>query len=214
MSESLKINQTQWLVNIWIIRLIRVAILILGWSSIIITLILSVGNPDILSAYTIQSNLIVMIWLSIALFFQERKKDYWFFKSVIRGAITLYITITFLVFAILLSPYYQPTGIGIYTNLALHYLIPIAFIVDWVFTELNQKYSWKYIVYWLCYPILYLIFTLIRGIFTGDYIYPFLDLESMGVNLFIIWVFILTAVFLLFGSVFIFLNKKIGNRIK
>lgn len=213
--ESLKTNEHQWLVNAWIVRIIRLGILTLGWSAIIIIITLGWdGLHTLFSTYTIQSNLLVLIWLSIATIFQEKYKAHWFFNGIIHGAITLYITVTFIIFAILLAPLYHPTGIGAYTNLIVHYLVPIAFITDTVLTEIKHEYSWKYIIFWLVYPIFYLILTLIRGYITGDYIYPFLDLNSMGIGLFVLWCFILSAVFLLLGSLLVFLNKKIGKRLK
>ncbi len=212
--ENLKSTGNQWLVNVWIVRIIRLSILVVGWSAILVFLVLSEFDPDIFSPYTVQSNVIVLSWLFVALIFQERNKGHWFFSGVIRGGITLYITITFLIFAILLTPYYHPTGIEGFANIIVHYLVPIAFIVDWILTEMYHEYPWKYIIFWLAYPIFYLIFTLIRATFTGNYIYPFLDLNSMGIGIFIMWIFILAAVFLLLGALLVFINKKIGKRFR
>jgi len=212
--EDHEMTANEWLVNVWIIRIIRLIILVLGWSSLIISMILSKDIGWLFSTYTIQSNSMVMVWLTIAIIFQDRYKDHPFFNGIIRGAITLYITVTFIIFAILLSPLYHPTGIAAYTNLCLHYIVPTAFILDWVFTEMNHKYAWKFIVFWLAYPIFYLIFTLILGNLTGIYIYPFLDLNLLGVTFFTIWCFILAALFLLLGTIFVFLNRKVGTYMK
>lgn len=179
-----------------------------------IFLVLFEFDLDLFSAYTVQSNVVVLSWLSIALIFQERNKGHWFFSGVIRGAITLYITVTFLIFAILLAPLYHPTGIEGFSNLMAHYLVPIAFIVDWILTEMHHEYPWKYIIFWLAYPIFYLIFTLIRAALTGNYIYPFLDLNLMGIGIFVLSVFMLAAVFLLLGALLVFINKKIGKHFR
>ena len=103
-------------------------------------------------------------------------------------------------------------GMAAYTNLSLHYIIPIAFLVDWVLTEMYHVYQWKNTLFWLSYPIFYLILTLILGSITGTYIYPFLDLNAMGTELFALVCVILAAFFLLLGALLVFLNKTIRRR--
>ena len=211
----INMNENKWVVNVWIIRIIRLVVLVLGWSSIIIGIVSSGGNVGFMfSTYTIQSNTMVLVWLSIAVLFQEKNRDHWFFSKIIRGAITLYITITFIIFAILLSPYYHPTGIEQYNNINLHYLVPIAFIVDWFLTEMDREYSWKYIVIWLAYPVFYLGFTLILGYLTNTYIYYFIDLNVLGIHLFIGICVILAGAFLSLGALYVFLNKKLGKHFR
>jgi hypothetical protein len=210
MTEPVKSPEKEWLVNAWIVRILRLGILVLSWSAIILTLIPAWGDLGFFfSTYTIQSNLLVLVWLNIAILFQEKYKTCWFFSGVIRGAITLYITVTFIIFALLLAPFYHPTGMAAYTNLSLHYIIPIAFLVDWVLTEMYHVYQWKYTLFWLSYPIFYLILTLILGSITGTYIYPFLDLNAMGTESFALVCVILAAFFLLLGALLVFLNKTI-----
>lgn len=35
-------------------------------------------------------------------------------------------------------------------------------------------------IWWLVYPFVYLVYTLIRGSITGTYPYPFLDVSTIG----------------------------------
>ncbi|TFG04532.1 MAG: hypothetical protein EU536_04420 [Promethearchaeota archaeon] len=204
-------DEQNWLVNVWLIRALRLAILILGWSSMTIMIVLASGSFDLFSTYTVQSNLLVLAWLSVAIIFQEKNKNHWFFSQVVRGAITLYITVTFIIFALLLSFLYQPTGIAAFTNLVSHYLVPILFLLDWFLTELRRKYAWKYTVMWLAYPVFYLIFTLVRGYYTSDYIYYFIDPNLLGLELFIGAVTIIAGFFIGLGALLVLLNKKLGQ---
>lgn len=208
------LSESNWLVNIWIIRIIRVIILTLGWSSFIINIALSGDIALLFSTYTMQSNFMVIIWMSSAIIFQEKNSDRPLFSGLIHGAITLYITVTFIIFAILLAPMYHPTGIGAYTNLSLHYLVPIAFIIDWVLTEMPHEYKWKYILIWLVYPLLYLAFTLVRGAITNNYIYPFLDVNAFGVPIFTAICFALAGFFLGLGALYVFINRNVINHRK
>ena len=159
-------------------------------------------------AFTMQTNLFVTIWLTLAVLLHNKPETLEKITGPLKGALTLYITITFIFFAVLLSPFYQPTGWAAFSNLVLHYITPIAFIVDWVLTETKLRYKWKYLLYWILYPIGYLVFVFIRGMFTGNYIYYFLDINALGIFGYVVFVSILIAVGLVLGSVYIAINRK------
>jgi hypothetical protein len=161
------------------------------------------------STFTIQSNLFVALWLFVAIIFYKIKEKPVVLNPVFRGAVTLYVTVTFLIYAIILEPIYSPQGWALVSNIGLHYIVPIAFIVDWLITETSNKYKWKYILLWLIYPIMYLIYTLIRGYFTGFYPYPFLNLNDIDVSTFIFNVLMLTVLFILLGVFYVLVNHII-----
>lgn len=90
-------------------------------------------------AFTIQTNFIVSIWFTLAIVWHNKPDSLGEITGPLKGAFIIYITITFLVFAILVSPFYQPTGFAAFSNLVLHYITPIAFIVDRVLTETKVR---------------------------------------------------------------------------
>ena len=206
-------SEKNWLVNVWVIRIIRLAILAVGWSAIIINLTLSTDYANLFSYYTIQSNYIVLVWLTIAIILQEMNEDHLLFSKIVRGAITVYIFVTFLVFVTLLEDF-SHEGIGIFTNFSLHYFVPLAFLVDWILTETKREYKWKFIILWLAYPVFYLLFTLVRGTLTGLYAYPFLDLNTLGPEVFAIMCLSLAGAFVVLGALFVLLNKLLNKQVK
>jgi len=161
--------------------------------------------------YTMQTNLFVALWYTFAIFFHFKPELLNKIQGGLKGALTLYITITFIVFAVMLSGSYQPTGIDRFTNIGSHYIIPILFIVDWFITEWDVKYRWVYLAFWVIYPLCYLIFAVLHGTYidSGNYLYPFLNLQSMGWSKFIVSVLVLVVVFLSLGSLYIGLNRII-----
>ena len=159
-------------------------------------------------AFTMQTNLFVAIWLTLAVLWHNKPETLKKITGPLKGALTLYITITFIFFAVLLSPFYQPTGFAAFSNLVLHYITPIAFIVDWILTETKLRYKWSYMLYWILYPIGYLVFVFIRGMFTGNYIYYFLDITALGIFMYVVFVSILLAAGLVLGSLYIGINRK------
>ncbi|MDX1416273.1 MAG: Pr6Pr family membrane protein, partial [Candidatus Promineifilaceae bacterium] len=160
--------------------------------------------------FTMQTNLFVMIWLLVAIVYWHQEREHPLLRPVYKGAFTLYISVTFLVFAVLLAPLSNPQGVHIYTNAITHYVTPVAFIVDWFLFERKRACPWRYALFWLLYPLMYFIFALIYGGRTGDYIYPFLNLPALGLNGLATWFAILFALFLVLGLFYIGVNRVVG----
>ncbi|MHA1228721.1 MAG: Pr6Pr family membrane protein [Candidatus Hodarchaeales archaeon] len=198
----------------------RLALVILGAFTIISSHILRFTAPENASLsipekifgvyryFTMQTNLMVLVWLVLAVLWMKNPDRMDNLNGIVRGAITLYITVTFLVFAIVLSPLYHPSGFEGFLNLSLHYIMPIAFIIDFFATE-ELNYKWRFTLYWLIYPLCYLVFSLIHGLTTGDFIYPFLNFETLGFEKLIISLIILVGLFIFLSVVYIVLSKKI-----
>jgi hypothetical protein len=173
---------------------------------------ISSGNPLIwlsgFKYYTMQTNLMVIIWLILAIIWHNKPESLKRIMGRLKGAITLYITTTFVFFALLLQMFYHPTGWAAFSNVVLHYITPIAFIGDWVLTEIKIRYKWKYLPYWTIYPILYLLFSLMHGEQTGDYLYPFLNIREIGTSGYLISICFLIGVGIALACLYIAVNRK------
>ncbi|GGB43319.1 hypothetical protein GCM10011492_37860 [Flexivirga endophytica] len=125
------------------------------------------------SYFTIQSNVIVAVVLAVAGAIQLRGPDpHWLDR--IRGAATVYISITGVVYALLLSNTDVNTPLP-WANVVLHYFVPIAMVVDWLVDLPERRIEFRSALVWLAYPIVYLGYSLIRGPIADWYPYPFLD---------------------------------------
>lgn len=159
-------------------------------------------------AFIMQTNLIVTIWFTLAILWYNKPETLDKISGPLKGAFTLYITITFVFFAIFLSSFYQPTGFAAFSNLVLHYITPIAFIVDWILTEIKVQYKWKYLLFWIAYPLCYIIFAVIHGTITGNYLYYFFDISALGILGFVFFISILIAIGIALGCLYIAINRK------
>ena len=149
--------------------------------------------------YTLQSNLIVCLYFSAFLIGKWNKND--LFNRFI-GGVVIYVTVTFIVFAIFIQPTYHPTGWNIVSNILLHYISPvltIGFITMYRKEYLFQK---KDVKYWIVYPSLYLVFLVIYGSITNDYLYPFFQVENVGVNGLAIAIVLLVIFFIFLSFIF------------
>ncbi|MFX1464665.1 MAG: Pr6Pr family membrane protein [Promethearchaeota archaeon] len=197
------------------ILIYRIIFATLSWFTIITGAIINSitsGLPLIwlvsFKYYTMQTNLMVSIWFILAIIWYNKPESLEKISGPLKGAFTLYITTTFIFFAILLQIFYQPTGWAAFSNIVLHYITPIAFIGDWVLTETKIKYKWNYLPYWTIYPLCYLVFSLMHGVFTDDYLYPFLDISSLGPLGYILIICFLIGVGVALGCLYIWINRK------
>ncbi|MGH0429864.1 Pr6Pr family membrane protein [Bacillus hominis] len=133
-------------------------------------------NPvNFFSYFTIESNILVAVILllsSLGTATFGRSEQF----GVLRGAATVYILTTGLIYFLLLRGLEESLQTPIpWVNTVLHYIMPLAMILDWVINPPTKTITWKQATSWLIFPILYVIYSLIRGPFVNWYPYPFLD---------------------------------------
>lgn len=134
------------------------------------------------SFFTILTNLLVAIYFSLSLV--KKKEGYLSIinKSGTLTAVTVYITVVGLVYQILLRSIWEPKGMQRVVDELLHSVIPILVIIFWYLYEEKKAIAYKQILQWLIYPLIYLIFVLIRGSFSNFYPYPFVDVVNLGLK--------------------------------
>ncbi|QDP97434.1 hypothetical protein FOE78_17255 [Microlunatus elymi] len=141
------------------------------------TLPLGTRLVNLFSFFTIQSNILVLAG-AIRLLIDPRLRGLGW--QVLRLDGLLGIVITGLVYVTVLRPLMQPTGIHAFVNAGLHYLAPPLAFVGWLIFGPRPRISWRVLIVSLCWPISWIVYTLIRGAITGWYPYPFLDAGSLG----------------------------------
>lgn len=211
---------------------IKSIVTVLAASSVILSLI-GRGLVDADKAFfyfTIQSNiwigLIFMIGLIYDVIIVSKGKDYrnnlyYVFKMVF----TVSITLTFVVFATMLAPFIESTKLYTYTNITLHYIVPLMAIIDFILYDYKIVYKRYYQYFALCPPIIYMIFVYTASAFgltftdSGEkYPYFFMDYEKYtwfsirNGTLGVIYYVIILLIFLIgITNVYRFAINKIKN---
>jgi len=160
--------------------LYRLFFAIVGWSACFYSFSTDFKDPgDFFSYFTIQSNLLINIWFTLAVFAKEgsRLRDF-IFQPFIRSGLLLYITVTMIVFFTLLVG--SGVGLNFVSRYILHLTMPLSFIINWFMDRPKIKIKFKIALSWLIYPIVFCIYTLIRGPIVGWYPYYFLSPIKMG----------------------------------
>jgi hypothetical protein len=124
------------------------------------------------SYFTIQSNLIaVAVFVVGAARWRTRPTRLW---ELVRGASVVHMTITLIVFAVLLSGTDVDTALP-WVDTVLHRIMPLAVIADWLIDRPRHPIPFRTSLRWTTFPLAWLAYTLVRGAIVGWYPYPFLD---------------------------------------
>ncbi|MFK4899232.1 Pr6Pr family membrane protein [Lactococcus petauri] len=166
-------------------------------------------NGQQLCYYTILSNFIIFIYYSSLLFHTLLNKPLKHRNDNIRGALTLMITITGLIYHTLLAPQFDgstPYGIEPLSNVLIHTYVPLAVLIDWIFFVTLKDSRKLTPFFWLSIPLGYWILSLfyasfkIPFILTGSYYaYFFIDINQLGLWKVLLNVLLLSCGFLLLG---------------
>ena len=167
---------------------------------------------QIISFFTILSNILVGLCLIAVLLNKVSAFKKIFGSGSVITAVALYITIVGLIFNTVLRSIVHLKGLFALTNELTHVFNPIAFVAFWLFFAPKTKLSWRQSAGWLWYPLLYLVYVLIRGAIFHFYPYPFVDADNLGYQQVAINSFFVMVAFLLFGCVFLMLNNRLAAK--
>ncbi len=161
-------------------RVLRAAFAALAVAAIVDTLSVSLDSPtfspvNFFSYFTIEANLAGIVVLGIGALALPVGRSF----DAVRGAVTLYLVMTGIIYAALLSN----VGVGLaapWTNTVLHRVMPAVVLVDWLLLPPRRRISYRVGLSWLAFPLVYFAYSLIRGPSAHWYPYPFLDPDHHG----------------------------------
>src|ERR1700761_3442713 len=130
---------------------------------------------QLLSYFTIQSNLLAALSLTLVFFRSSSAWGKFFNKTSVLTAIAVYITIVGTVYQLVLRKQFHLGGLFIPANEILHSFCPIAYVLFWLIFVQKTKIPWSKGLNWLIYPFIYFIYILIRGAISKYYPYTFID---------------------------------------
>jgi len=164
---------------------LRIFFALLGFSALVTEIAtlaakhrFNAGN--FFSFFTVESNTLSVLSLLLSSFAVatgtvSRALD------VFRGAVTLYMTTTILIFIVLLSGYPSSELTAVrWDNTVLHYIMPIVIIVDWLIFRTARRIPLSIAMLWMAFPLAYLVYSLVRGPIVDWYPYPFMNPSTHG----------------------------------
>lgn len=139
-----------------------------------------------------------------------------------KGAITMMITVTMLIYHVLLRP--EAFTMGGYTpftaaDVLVHYVTPTLTILDWVLFDKKRRFRWYDPLIWLAVPFAYFVFAMVRaeigGLLTSvnsRYPYSFIDVDLLGAGTVARNVLILAAGFCALGYAIVGVDRALGRQ--
>ncbi|MEN1761393.1 Pr6Pr family membrane protein [Anoxynatronum sibiricum] len=167
------------------------------------------GGYRLMRLFTNQTNLLVVAWSLYSCLKTPERREGLHLPKGLRGGLAVYITLTMAVFHVYLRQGYFLTPPLFAVSLVAHYLVPLAYLTDWLLTESRGYYRWHFLTYWSLYPLGYGLVTMVVGSLTGEYPYPFLNWQEQGVGPVLLQSAGVLLAVLLLGVVAIVLNQKL-----
>ena len=132
---------------------------------------------DLFGYFTIWSNALVAITVTM-LYINTKRNDSRF--RWLRSSSILMITMTGILYHLLIAPTANPQSWNVYTNLFQHYLTPIITILVWLLIGPRNFFNLKMTVSVFAIPTAYLVYTFGRGAIIERYPYGFFDVIEYG----------------------------------
>lgn len=179
------------------------------------------GKPNfsVLTYFTLMSNIGTVIYFFVAAVVECRTGR--IPLPALRGALQMCMTVTGVVYHVMLAGRFEMQGTLALSNILLHYVCPIGINLNWLIFEKKGYYTWKMALLWNLALVAYAVFVYIAtacGAVLGPYgqVYPyyFMDPSQVGgISILLVIDLVMGVVFTLMGFVFVALDRLLGRKI-
>lgn len=164
----------------------------LGWAGLAIQLYLIFlgrwadqasllgGLVRFFSFFTVLTNTLAAVALSCALTTRNSAGHGFFRNPAVAGGIAASIALVGIAYNVLLRHLWQPQGWQWIADELLHDVMPVLFVLYWLLYVPKGLLRLKHVALWMLYPVIYFCYVLVRGDVIGDYLYPFIDVGTIG----------------------------------
>ena len=122
-------------------------------------------------------------------------------------ALTAFILVVCLVYQVALRKIWNPTGLQMIVDELLHTIVPVFMYVYWLMFQARNLVMWQELRSWLLFPVLYLVWVLLRGYYSGFYPYPFLNMDQLGTGTLVLNISMVLALMLLIMTALYFATR-------
>ncbi len=130
------------------------------------------------SYFSIETNLLVAIVLTI--FCLRPQAEHFLTGPSVKSALVVYIIVVGVVYAVLLRKLWHPQGLQLLADIALHDVVPLLYPFYWLVFLPKGSLRWSDPAWWLVFPVVYFLYSMLRGAAFGIYLYPFFDAAQLG----------------------------------
>jgi hypothetical protein len=195
------------------------SVALVAWFGVLLQLVLSLqlavtngksaldGLVIYLGYFTVLTNLLVAMSLSWPRLSPRSAPGRWFQRPGVSSAIAVSIAIVGLAYHLLLRHIWNPQGLQWLADVTLHYAVPLLCLVHWWYCVPPTRMAWHAPLAWAAWPLAYLVYALLRGVWLQSYPYPFIDVTALGYPQTLLNAAGLLVIFLLLGSVLVAVGR-------
>jgi hypothetical protein len=132
---------------------------------------------DFLTFFTTWANLLVAV--TVTMLAIDPLRDSRAFR-VVRNSALLMITITAIVYAVILAPGAVHVGWQVPMNVLMHQVTPLVTLVVWAVVGPRRWISWLDVPLALVIPVVWVVWMLVRGAVIEAYPYGFINVINLG----------------------------------
>lgn len=165
-------------------RALRLALASLLLVALVSQLFIGLSRSDLtvvsfFSYFTVLSNTLAVVMLALLAGRPGWDQTRWF--AIFRGAVTVYMSVTAIVYAVILAPNLADVAVPEpWIDWSTHLVGPVLIVLDWFFYPPRTELEPNTLGMWLGFPAAYLAYSLIRGPIVDWFPYPFLDPDEVG----------------------------------
>jgi hypothetical protein len=191
----------------WFALALQLALLLTGDSELSVT----ARFFNFFSYFTILSNILVAITLTVAAFAPGGWFADFFRRPSVQTGIAIYIAVTGAVYSLILRAIWEPEGWHMVANELLHDAVPLIYLGFWVFFVRRGTLSFANVPWFIAFPIGYAIYSLIRGPIVDWYPYPFIDASELATGELIVNILGLAVAFIGLAFLFVYLDRWLAR---
>ncbi|MFF0265455.1 Pr6Pr family membrane protein [Kribbella sp. NPDC004536] len=139
-------------------------------------------NPErvfnVFAYFTVQSNLLLG-GTALMLALSPARSGGDLFRTLRLNGV-LCIAVTGIVYHAVLAQTADFHGWAWVADFLLHTVAPVVGVLGWLLFGPRGETDWRIVGWSIVYPVLWLVFTLVRGAFVGFYPYPFVNVDEHG----------------------------------
>ncbi len=141
------------------------------------------ANPqrtlNVFAFFTVQSNVLVAVTSALLAL---RPDPGGVVERALRLAALVGITVTGVVFHLVLRQLQDLQGYAAFVDLLLHTVSPVLCVVGWLLLGPRDAIDRRVVAGALVFPVAWLALTLVRGAVVGFWPYPFVDVDDLGIG--------------------------------
>ena len=208
--------------RVFFIRVYRAVAACAGWAGLVLLFIditagkhgaeLALSITNYFSYFTILSNILVSLIFTCSWLGPQSTLAKVLARPAVRAGAAIYITVTAVVYILILSKLANRSLAGLSGTILLHYVVPALYVFDWLFFAEKGLLRLTHVAQWLIFPFAYALYTLIRGAVKGSYPYRFLNVAKLGYPHVLLNCLFLMITFIVLGLLVVAVDRGLGAR--